>query len=432
MVTVMAIAFGVFTVVPFQRALENEMVTGLVTLAQQLASVMERENDERFNVVLTRQQIDVFATEYPAGPYYRIWSADQEVVDYSSSEIPDEYPTSMSRRRGNDRLEVVVAGPAGSKILVGRSIANENLQVRQLMLNCVGVAALLLSLMIAGGWMLIGRALRPIARITTAAASVTEDSLSKRIDVSEMESELIELSETFNRTFARIEEAFDRQARFTSDASHELRTPLTVLLARCEHILHADRTNEEYRSAVESIERIVKKLHSVVEGLLILARADANPRTTTDERCELHLIVASVCEFLRPLAAKKEIAVETILAPLEIMGDAAHLREIVTNLLDNAIEYTHAQGAIHIELCRVDRFAVLTVLDTGTGISIDDCKFVFDRFFRADPARSSHSAGGTGIGLAITKSLVEAHGGTIEVESQLDCGSTFRVRFPLQ
>lgn len=427
----MAISFGVLTVLQFRRALENDVVTGLLDLAEQLASVMEPEDDGRFTLELTRPQIDAFSIDYPTGPYYRIWSSDKQVVDYSSLEIPDAYPTSMETRRNADQMEVVVAGPLNAKILVGRSIAVENQRVQQLMLHCGGVSGVLLLLMIAGGWLLIGRALGPIRRITIAAASVTEDNLSKRIDVSQMATELVELSETFNHTFSRIEEAFDRQARFTSDASHELRTPLTVLLARCEHIRHASRTNQEYESAIDSIASVLKKMHLIVERLLTLARAEAKTPTCELERCSLHHIVESVCEFLGPLALQKEIALTHKLAHAEVLGDGPQLREVVTNLVDNAVQYTEQGGTVHVELKRVERCCILSVTDTGSGISPEHCKHVFERFYRADPARQSRSSGGTGIGLAIAKSLVEAHGGTIEVESQVSIGSVFRVLLPL-
>lgn len=427
----MAISFGVLTMLQFRRALESDIITGLKSLANQLALVMEPDDDGRFTLELTREQIDAFSTDYPAGPYYRIWSRDQQLVDCSSLEIPDTFPVSMKTRRSADQLEVVVAGPLDARILVGRNIKAENQQVQQLMLHCAAVTGLLLLLMIAGGWVLTGRALDPITRITVAAASVTEDNLSKRIDVSQMATELVELSETFNHTFSRLEEAFERQARFTADASHELRTPLTILLARCEHIRHASRTNQEYEAAIDSIQSVLKKMHSIVERLLTLARADANVRSNTNETCRLHHIVESVCDFLNPLACRQQIAVTRKLEHAEVSGDPAHFREVVTNLVENAVLYNQAGGTVHLELKRVAGFCILRVHDTGCGISPEHCKHVFERFYRADPARRSRSSGGTGIGLAIAKSLVETHGGTIEVESQLEVGSTFRVQLPL-
>ncbi len=362
-------------------------------------------------------------------PYGVIWDAAGDLVDRSDPSVEVPRPEGPGARdRGNLR-EVAVPGPEGSLILVGKNIRAERDRLREFLVLVLGAGAIVLVLALSGGWFLAGRALAPIEKITRAASAVSVSNLSARIDVAQTESELAQLARTLNETFERLEDAFERQARFTADASHELRTPLSILLSHLELALRRERNPAEYRAALETCLRSAQRMKSVVEGLLTLARADAQEIRLVREKLELPEVVEETLSLLRPLAEERSVALAVEARPVEVVGDRNRLREVVTNLVTNAIRYNRPGGRVDVRVERDDGCAVLRVTDTGVGIPEKDRPHIFGRFFCVDKARC-HELGGSGLGLAITKWIVEAHGGTIGFESREGEGTTFTVRLP--
>ena len=374
--------------------------------------------------------------------YFVIWAYDGTVGSASSPalDVPPPDAAVLAARNGGphdpphfrDRgpaREVTLSGPVGTRVLVGSSRRRERAELGRLHEIVALAGACILAVGLLGGWLLAGRVLRPIEVMSAAASAISATDLSRRIDVREAESELGSLARTLNEAFARLESAFDRQVRFTADASHELRTPLSVVHSHAQIALSRPRTAEEYRQTIETCLRATTRMKSLVESLLMLARADAHRLELVRERCDLALVVQECVTLLQPLAAERAVTLETELASLVVLGDRARLAQVVTNLVGNAIRYNKDGGKVRVTLVASGLEAVLSTSDTGIGIPLADQPRVFERFFRADPARSRD--GGTGLGLAICSSIVAAHGGAISFESKPGEGTTFVVRLPL-
>ena len=329
--------------------------------------------------------------------------------------------------RGTDR-EVMVKTPTGDGILVGKNISPELKELRLVAWTLTGVGLAVLSLGLAGGWWLVSRSLRPVADISDTAAKISAGDLSQRIGVAEAESELGRLAVVLNSTFARLETAFAQQKQFASDAAHELRTPVTVILTQTQTALNRERDAASYRQTVEVCQRAAQRMRKLIESLLALARFDAGQEVMQRQPFDLSKVAADCVADVLPLAEARGVKIMAELSPLEITGDSGRLAQVVTNLLTNAIQYNQPDGEVRVKLESPAGLAVLTVTDTGQGIAPENLPAVFGRFYRADPSRTG--AGNSGLGLAICKAIVEAHGGTIEVASGEAAGTTFTVRLP--
>jgi heavy metal sensor kinase len=382
--------------------------------AQAVASSMESVGEGRFEVVLPAPQ----ARYFQIVGFLVIRDRDGNIVDYSD-------PRFVELLSQADTRDVSVAGPGGTAIRVGRPIPQEQEKLSALLELILGIGALVFAVGLVGGWLLIGRLLTPIRRITDTAASISESNLSSRIDVAATEDELGDLARTLNSAFERLESAMNQLRQFTADASHELRTPVSVLMTQMELALRKPRSPEEYREVLETCLKAVRRMASMSEDLLFLSRADAKAVEMRREPLDLKEVVDEAVGSVRPLAEIRGIRMSLETSPQRLVGDRVRLGEAVTNLVTNAILYNRPEGQVKVTL----RNGILAVADTGAGIPEEDRPRVFERFYRADKSRS-RNAGGAGLGLAITKWIVETHGGTISFESRAGEGTTFRVRFP--
>ncbi len=281
----------------------------------------------------------------------------------------------------------------------------------------------------AGGLFLLRRALRPVDRMIETARSIEETDLAARIDVTSKD-ELGRLAETLNAMLERLEEAFRRQRQFTDDASHELRSPLSVIEAEASLALRRERSPDDYRDALSVVSDEASKMNRLINQLLTLARGDAGEDVVSFEPVDLAEVASETVAAMVPLAEEKGVCLDVAApAPCEIHGSRPDLIRLLTNLIDNAICHTPGDGSVDVSVRRADSTVELVVADTGTGIPAEHLPHVFERFYRADKARS-REAGGSGLGLAICQQIVEAHGGTIEVESEEGRGTRFTVRMP--
>ncbi len=331
------------------------------------------------------------------------------------------------RRAGYWELDML--GPFRSHILVGKPVRSEQAELRKLAWLLVGGGLAVVAAGLAGGWVVSGRILRPLNAIAKTASAISATHLTERIDIKLVDRELAGAAQALNATFDKLEAAFERQSRFAADAAHELRTPLTILRTEAELALSQARTQEEYREALGTCLQAVNRMAALVEGLLTLARAEGSKLSAERRTVDLRQLVEEGLEQIRLLAQKRGLVVTSRLRPVRVAGDPLRLAQVVTNLLSNAVHYNRAGGEIHVELTASATEAVLSVRDTGCGIPEEDRPHIFERFYRVDKARS-RASGGNGLGLAICKSVVEAHGGTIGFESAVDVGSTFWVRLP--
>ena len=317
--------------------------------------------------------------------------------------------------------------PSGETIWVGCSVLPELKELHRTALNLTAIGGLILLIGLAGGWWFVGRALQPISEISSTAVKISAGDLSQRINVAEAESELGQLAAVLNSTFARLEAAFAQQQQFTSDAAHELRTPVSVMLTQAQAALNRERTAPEYRETVEACQRAAQRMRRLIESLLALARLDAGQEALKRLRFDFSKTISDCAELVKPIAEERGVKIFTTLEPVEITGDSERLAQVVTNLLTNAVYYNQPGGEVRVRLESQGGMAIFTVSDTGAGIPAEDLSRVFERFYRADKSRST---GGNGLGLAISKAVVGAHGGTIEVSSAENVGTVFTVRLP--
>jgi heavy metal sensor kinase len=292
-------------------------------------------------------------------------------------------------------------------------------------------APVLLAVAACGGYWMSHRALEPVARMTQAARDIGEQNLAMRLDVPSTRDELALLAETLNQMLARLEGAFERTTRFTADASHELRTPVAVIRTSAELALRSPRDHSEYREALSQILREADRVSQLIEELLMLARADSGAVQMKRERRDLNAIMSAACEETGRFASRKGISLSHHNgAPVWVQVDPASMERLFLILLDNAVKYTPPGSRVQAGVSRENGCAIAQVRDDGIGISSEDIPHIFDRFFRADRARS-RDLGGVGLGLAIGRWIAQAHGGEIRVQSELGKGSKFEVRLPL-
>jgi heavy metal sensor kinase len=286
-------------------------------------------------------------------------------------------------------------------------------------------------LAVSGGFLLVRRALAPVDRIAQKAEAITQHSLSERLPVAQSGDEIERLSVSLNHMINRLEEAVQGSKRFVADASHELRTPLTVMRGEIESLMAGRDVAPRIRETLGSLLEEVDRLAAVVEGLLALSRLDAGEARSEWVRFDLGELVATTADQMSLLAEDKDITVTCeATAHVCIDGDRSRMKQLVVNLLDNAIKYTPSGGSVRLRVVREDGQALFEVADSGIGIPQDALPYVFERFFRVERSRTREQ-GGAGLGLSIVKSICAAHGASVDVHSSPDRGSRFRVRLPL-
>jgi heavy metal sensor kinase len=284
---------------------------------------------------------------------------------------------------------------------------------------------------LGGGYWLMRRSLQPVDEITRRAEGITSTNLSERLPVIQTGDELERLSVSLNRMIERLDDAFQHINRFSADASHELRTPLTILQLELEGIAQSHRLNPALTDQIGSALEETHRMSHIVESLLAISRLDAGEAKMAMTRLDLGQLAASTTEQMRLLAEEKSIRLtSTVTSEVYVEGDRSHLQQVVVNLVANAIKYTQEGGEVELRVRCTANTAVLEVSDNGPGIPDYALPHVFERFYRADKARSRES-GGAGLGLAIVKAICTAHGAELNVSSKEGKGSIFSVELPL-
>jgi len=282
-----------------------------------------------------------------------------------------------------------------------------------------------------GGYLLVRRALQPVEAIRAKAEKITFGNLSDRLPVSDSGDELENLSVTLNQMLGRLEEAYLQSSRFSADASHELRTPLTILLGELESIIQEPGLDKGIKDRLGSVYEETERLSRIVESLFAISRLDSGEAKMTFVRLDLATLARSTAEQMSVLAEEKKISVHiNVVVPTYVNGNPGRLKQVVVNLMDNAIKYTPEKGNIRVDVYHSGDDAVLEVADDGIGIPADSLPHVFERFFRADKVRT-REIGGAGIGLSIVKSICQAHMGNVEIKSAERGGTVCRVKLRL-
>lgn len=385
---------------------------------------------------LSAEVLDLFDQTNPNSFYFAVWNrgGTERLI---STNAPDELPPPSTVARGSgpqirqhgEYLESYLQHTIGYRVLVGRSIAPELASRRHFLLGLVAAGLIILAVGLCGSWWLAGQALRPVENISAAASRISAGNLSERIDVAETDNELGRLASTLNSTFSRLEAAFTQQKQFTADASHELRTPLAVMISEAQTTLARPRTASEYRETVEACLTTAQQMRKLTESLLELARFDSGQETIHRTPFDLADLAGDAVGLLETLAAARNIRIETKLSAAPATGDADRIRQVLINLVSNAIYYNKPNGLVRVSTRSAAGEAIVVVEDNGLGIAAEDLPKIFKRFYRADKARSRDN-GNSGLGLAICKAIVDAHGGQLAVTSKLETGTVFTLSLP--
>ncbi len=343
-------------------------------------------------------------------------------------------PRDVQTDRGRLRLSSRVISPAAGEmyvVQVGELLDREDSTVagfeRLLFWQILGG---LVCAALVGRW-LAGRALAPLTRVADAAQAISITNLHDRLSVRGTGDELDQVVLAFNQALARVEQSVGEMRQFSAALAHELRTPLAILRGEAELALRPSSRPEDLRQVLAGQIDEFDRLSRLINQILTLARAEGGEIAIVGEPVDLGALASSVAEQIEPVAAARGITLTCDAGDrIMVRGDAGWLERLLLILLDNAIKFTPAGGRISVTFSCAKGIAQVAVTDTGTGISPDARPHVFERFYRADPARSRQSHGGAGLGLALAKWIAERHAATIDVSSRPGEGSTFTVRFP--
>jgi len=427
----------------FQRSIETTVNDASRGNLESVRKVIEASLPQ--GVPKVQQQLTQLSSLWANGAIFEVASADGEWLFRSARFLSPEFalpaipPAGVSFLTNN--LEMRQYQIARERVLIGgktflidaavptepfdQALDNFRLIEKEFLPLLVILASLL-------GYWLGGRALAPVNRIIQSAKEVGVQSLSRRLELPLAKDELRRLTETLNAMLDRIESSVKRITQFTADASHDLRTPLSLIRTNAELALRRQRSESEYRTALSRILAASEESTQLIEQLLTLARADAGATQLNLELAPLLPVLQDVCQQARLWAQAKGIDFRDPLStePLALRMDAPAMQRLLLTLLDNAVKYTPAGGTVRLRAYADERHAIVEIADSGIGIADSDLPHIFERFYRADQARS-REVPGSGLGLAIARWIADAHNATIDVESSLGNGALFRMRVPL-
>jgi heavy metal sensor kinase len=440
---------GVGVVLSVRSALLDEMKRELQTSGELIAHDFDASNaglTQYFHTpesLLRTRPLRIEGLESPA-LYVQIASTTGVIVTTSANLQQQSLPFDDDQRvisSGVPEIEEVDLGGSSVLMLVRPLIADEqvvgvlqvaqplreiNRTLRLLSISVAGLSIIALLAALRGGAWLAQRALLPVAQVAqTAQQIVRAEDLGQRVPAAAGSDELGQLTATVNEMLERLETLFTAQRRFVADVSHELRTPLTAMLGNLELIRRGAASDLQ---AFAAMERELNRLRRLVSDLLLLAQAESGVQLR-HEPVALDELVLEVVRDLAPLAQGVALLPD-VTEQVEAPGDRDRIKQALMNMVVNALQHTPVGGKVRVALARCDGCARVSISDTGIGIDAEDLPHVFERFFRADKART-RTSGGAGLGLAIVKWVAEAHGGRVEVHSVPDQGSTFTLWLPL-
>ncbi len=416
-----------------RRSAQVEQIV-LQAPAEAASGTIDREINTRVAPEFNNRFVRV--TRLPATVIYRSGmpadrSFDPSAVNATLINAPKPVTTIVRDQHLMVRVAPISAVSGDYRVELGVSTA----PIEEALGRLLDLLALLLPVLIVcaagGGYWLVSWALRPVDRLSQTAEQMSLQNLSLRLPVVPSGDALERLSISFNTMLGRLRDSVQTSRRFLADASHELRTPLTVIKGELEELTRESEVTEgDLRERVGSVLEEVARLEHLVSGLLALSRLDAGEKQGAWVDVDLAELALKTAEHMQLMAEDRGVEINvSALQKTVIQGDRARLKQIIVNLLDNAIRFTLRGGTVSLRTAADNAGSVLEVADTGIGIPSSAIPHVFDRFYRVDEARSRED-GGAGLGLAIVKSICLAHGAEIEVESRPEYGSCFRVTFP--
>jgi heavy metal sensor kinase len=446
MVIAVLLAFGYYTYVGVRSQLYSNLEHTLTRRAQQIsANVLPHVAGNPADMAA---QIRAVYSPEANNRFIRITNADHGIIYVSSNpqdgrfnpaNIPPAEANAPAMRMEplsyNDDMLITTTRAEVDKtaylIEMGAPTEEIDQTLHGLVLTLLWGLPVIILMVSAGGYVLVKRALQPVENISATAQKITFGNLSNRVPIATTGDAIEHLSITLNKMLDRLENAYDQASRFSADASHELRTPLTIMRGELESLTHAQEMPEPLQERVGSVLEETERLSRITENLFAISRLDAGVGRAKPITFYLIDLVKSTTDQMLLLAEVKAITlcIEAKNA-VKVTADESRLKQVIVNLVDNAIKYTPSGGKVSIVISESHHKAYLSVTDTGIGIPAEALPHIFERFYRADKARSRDD-GGAGLGLSIVRSIVQAHGGTIEVESAEGKGTIFKVTMPL-
>ena len=446
----MIVAFASLTYFLVGRALAKETDETLAEMGRNFQIALEAERGDETEKTSVETDLTEAVNESRFRDYiFQVSAADGRLI--STTAPAADLAAILSKRKDSSfetlrvggesfrvfHLPLTASGGEQYDLYIARSLADRNNFLSRL--RYIFFVAVPLTLLLTGlsGYFLARKSLAPVALMSRQAARIGAENLQKRLPVKNERDELGNLAQVFNALLTRLENSFEQQRRFMADASHELRTPLAIVRGESEIALSKEqRPNEELRESLIIVHDESRRLTKIVEDLFTLARADSGHFKTNFKEIYLDEILAECVRAVRVLAEKRNVALNIAVSPeMPMRGDEELLRRLFVNLLDNAIKYNRESGAVSVTAEKDSEHYRLTISDTGAGVSKEARAKIFERFYRADQARSRNletTTSGAGLGLAIAQWIAALHNGVIELVSSDETGSIFSVSFPVQ
>jgi two-component system, OmpR family, sensor kinase len=452
LLAVALLVFGACLYFGFERYLETSLERSLAGEARSIAQTFVSEVEAKGPTWLSEELSESYPPE--ADEHYirvsRLAHGSDFQVLYQSSggrdvSLPGPPPATPANLRnprlrielGNRNLKVVVysfpyKSASGTQYLIETGAPHGRIEqlLRSLLMMLLILTPLVLLGAAVGGYFMMAQPLKPMVSLTQQAERIGIGELGERLSVIPTGDELERLSLSLNRMISRLEEALAHNRRFSADVSHELRTPLTILRGELEHVIQLRNAGSEVVESVGSALEEIERLAKIVESLLAISHLDTGGAGIEFSRFDLREMVKTTAEQMRLLADEKQITLGTDSSgPVYAFGDESRVKQVLVNLLDNAIKYSRQGGHVVISVSAEENTSVLTVRDNGIGIPADSIPHVFERFYRAEKARPRGTAG-AGLGLSIVQAISRAHGGAVSITSAEGRGTTVEVRLP--
>jgi two-component system heavy metal sensor histidine kinase CusS len=420
-------------------ALEHRLMTGVDTRlkdrVESLRTVLQVEGWSKDRKHL-QEELSEFAQEIPEGALIEVWDSTGAPIlpvikNPHLAHMVANHPTYQTTVQEGRQLRVLSSkieyGGESYDVQVASSLEDVSAVMKDLRNLLLFLIPAVFGVACLGGYWLSWRALAPVDEITRVAKSISVQNLSQRLTVPQTADEIQRMAEAWNGLLDRLEGSVKRIRQFTADASHELRTPVALIRTTAEFALRRERHSSDYRSALNEIQIEAERMTELTESLLTVARADANGLELPLAEIDLNETIWDVVRQIDRVAAVQGVAtqMELMEEPATVKANAPAIRRLLLGLIDNALRHTPSGGSVTISTTRTQNGVVLAVEDTGEGIQAEALPHVFERFFRADPARGSGS--GAGLGLSIAQAIAQAHRSEITVQSEPGTGARFAV-----
>jgi heavy metal sensor kinase len=450
LLTISLLVFGACIYFGVQRYLEASLQRSLATEARSIANTFVYQFETKGNTWLEQELSESYPQSGNAQVVRvsRLGLGDQYQVLYPSADANDAVSEKLTlrpadlqapefrRETGSDAVPLVVyAFPyksvSGARYLI--EVAASHAPIAQLLRNLLLLLFILTPLIVfaagIGGYVMMNLPLKPVVSLTLKAERIGVAELGERLPVIPTGDELERLSHSLNRMITRLEDALDHNRRFSADVSHELRTPLTILRGELEHVIQLPDLKAEVVDSVGSALEEIERLAKIVESLLAISRLDSGGAGIEHHPFDLAALSRMTADQMQLLASEKQVSLTCkSMGTVQAIGDETRIKQVLVNLLDNAIKYTRTNGHVVVSVQAQENNALLTVTDDGVGIPAESLPHVFERFYRAEKARSRSE--GFGLGLSLVEAVCRAHGGKASIESTEGLGTTVMVSLP--